>query len=350
MPKAEKEEKDLPETGDEAKAEAQPGGIPDWAAKTVEFLKKYQNVFYAAVTVVLLAWFIVKFRATQREKEENEASWQLSQATSVDALRALAEKYPDLSVTPVIHFTLANRLFEEQKIDDAIAEYEKTNTKWPDSLAGKLAGQRLKTARDNKAFNLQAKLDLLNAAAGEDKKEPEKPVDGGKPVVDDANLPVVEVETAKGKFTLELDEEGAPNVVANFLKLVSTGYYEKNRILAIEKDLAVTMGDPLPDGKSPRMFTLDFESGKLPAKAGVVAMVRDLPPEGQPDTDALKATASTHFVVFTGDAAKYEGKYLVFGRVTEGLDVVKQLTAEDLITPRVVRWRSHPYEPKRNAK
>lgn len=350
MPKAENEKKDTPETDDKAKAEAAPAGMPDWAAKSVEFLKKYQNVFYAVVTVVLLAWFIVKFRATQREKEENEASWQLSQATSVDALRALSEKYPDLSVSPVIHFTLANKLYEEKKLDEAIAEYEKTSTRWPDALAGKLAKERLKTAKENKAFDLDGKLKILKAAAGEDKKEPDKPVDDGKPVVDEVNLPVVEISTEKGKFRLELDEEGAPNVVANFLKLVSTGYYEKNRILAIEKDVAVTMGDPLPDGKSPRMFTLDFESGKLPAKAGVVAMVRDLPPEGQPDTDALKATASTHFVVFTGDAAKYEGKYLVFGRVTEGLDVVQKLTVEDLVTPRVVRWRSHPYEPKRNAK
>ena len=109
------------------------------------------------------------------------------------------------------------------------------------------------------------------------------------------------------------------------------------------------MGDPMPDGNSARGFTIPFESSNLPATAGTVALVRDLPPEGQPDTDGLKNTGSTRFVIFTGDVPQYAGKFLVIGRVVEGLDAVRKLNLLDKIRgTKMLQKRSHPYLPKEN--
>ncbi|MEK7833884.1 MAG: peptidylprolyl isomerase, partial [Acidobacteriota bacterium] len=56
-------------------------------------------------------------------------------------------------------------------------------------------------------------------------------------------------------------------------------------------------------------------------EAGGVAMARSSDPN----------SASCQFYITLGDASFLDGQYAVFGRVTEGLDVVKTIRAGDVM-------------------
>ncbi|MEK7467942.1 MAG: peptidylprolyl isomerase [Planctomycetota bacterium] len=334
-----------------AMAELATEGLPPWATKALEFAKKYQNVFYAVATVLLLTWAVLKFQA-RRKEEKIDASWaELGQAQSVDALRSLLVKYQGLPVEPYIRLRIGNKLAEEEKYDEAIKEFGELKSKFSGTLAGGLGAQQEKTTQEIKAWSgkggmLEKKLDELRAA----NKDEVKPVPGVGVKIDDKALPRVELDLSTGKVVIELDEDDAPNATATFIRQIEKQYYDRTSVYKVEKDAAVFLGDPMPDGSAPRLFTIPFESSKLPAVAGTVALVRDLPPEGQPDTDALKNTGSTRFVIFTGEVPQYAGRFLVIGRVVEGLDAVRKLMPLDqLRSGKMLQKRGHPYLPKENA-
>lgn len=343
--------KPTPDSPAEALATPANEELPAWMTKSLDFLKKYQNVFYAIATVVLLSWAVLRFQEKRKEAKINTAAWELEQAQSVDALRALLEKYQGLAVEPFIRLRIGNKLLEEEKYDEALKEFGELKAKFGNTLPGKLAGQQEKTAMENKEWagkdgKLNAKLKELRDANKDE--NPIKPTDAVK--IDDKALPRVRLDASTGPIVIELDEDDAPNATAAFIRQVEKEYYNKTHVYKVEKDAAVFLGDPMPDGSAPRGFTIPFESSKLPAAAGTVALVRDLPAEGQPDTDALKNTGSTRFVIFTGDVPQYAGKFLVIGRVVEGLDGVRKMQPIDEIrTAKVVQKRSHPYLPKENA-
>jgi peptidyl-prolyl cis-trans isomerase B (cyclophilin B) len=326
---------------------------PEWVTSSVEFLKKWQNVFYAVATVGLLTWAVVRFRTTQAEKKADEAAFELSQATTTDAIRALLAKYPDDAITPQIKFELAVRLAAEGELDaskteEALKLFEELDRSHGRTLHGKLAGQRLKTIQDNLKFDLNQKLAGLRKDE-EQERDKERIKQG--PKIDDKELPTVTLRIGKAGLVIELAEDDAPNAVANFIRQVEKGAYEKTYVYRVEEGLAVFMGDPVQDGSSTPPYTIPFETSKFGPISGVVALVRDLPAEGGADSDALKATACQRFVIFIGDATKYEGKFLTIGRVTGSLDDVRALKTGDVISSvKVTRKRSHEYVPKENPK
>jgi len=326
-------------------------GLPLWMQRIFEGVKTYQNVIYAVLTVVLLSWAILKFRATQAEARVQEAWWELEQAKSPEALRALAEKYDDLPIAPFIRLQLGRALMDGQRYEEAMTELQLAKTRWPESMPGKLAGTLLNSVGEIKGWG--GKDGLLEQKLAELRKEKVRdegpPRDTHSPNINDAGLPEVEIATPGGKVTIELDEETAPNAVAAFVRNVERGLYGKSYVWKVEPE-AVFLGDSLPDGTGPVGATIAWESsalGNSGAKSGLVALVRTLPAEGQEDTEALRNSAAFRFVIFTADAPLYDGKFLVVGRVKDGLDAVRKLQQKETIfSARMLQKRSHPYEPK----
>lgn len=111
-----------------------------------------------------------------------------------------------------------------------------------------------------------------------------------------------------------------PNVVENFKKLASDGYANTS-VYRIVPGLTIQLGDVLHNsGKSGRPalnegipFTPDNYrvSHTIP---GIVSMVRT--PSGCVDSRFFIATRD-------GDSLYLDGRYAAFGRVTEGMDVLK---------------------------
>ena len=146
------------------------------------------------------------------------------------------------------------------------------------------------------------------------------------------------VTTTKGKFVIDLRPDLAPNHVGYFMKLAREGAYDKTTFHRVIRLGIIQGGDPLSkDPAKVKLYgtgglgMLKAEIGGEPATRGAVAAV--LQP-GKPDSGGAQ------FFVCVTDQAALSGKFTVFGRVSEGMDVVQSIsetpaTPEGITTERV---------------
>lgn len=132
--------------------------------------------------------------------------------------------------------------------------------------------------------------------------------------------PVAIVETNKGTFTFELYAERAPTTVENFVGLANRGFYDGLTFHRYEPGFVIQGGDPKGDGTGGSDETIPLETNpQLKHVEGAVGMARSQAPD----------SASSQWYV-TLDAAHFlDGDYAVFGKVIDGMDVVKQLRKGD---------------------
>jgi len=154
----------------------------------------------------------------------------------------------------------------------------------------------------------------------------------------------VVIETNKGTVKIGLYEKDAPNTTKNFIQLVSRKFYDGLKFHRIVPGFVVQGGDPNGDGTGGSEKTIKLEvSPKLKHDAaGVVAMARRQDPD----------SASCQFYITLDAIPWLDGKYAVFGRVTEGMDVVRKLVIGDVMkTVRVApAAESKPHFDKRQDK
>jgi peptidyl-prolyl cis-trans isomerase B (cyclophilin B) len=124
-----------------------------------------------------------------------------------------------------------------------------------------------------------------------------------------------------------LYEADAPRHVANFKRLVKTGFYKKTAIHRVAVDRLVQMGDPLsrvkdsPDiGTGGPGYTLDPEV-KHRHTEGSVGMGR-LPDRINP----LRLSNGSQFYVALKPLSELDGTDTVFGRVERGLEVLTEIS------------------------
>jgi peptidyl-prolyl cis-trans isomerase B (cyclophilin B) len=141
----------------------------------------------------------------------------------------------------------------------------------------------------------------------------------------------VTFHTNKGDFTAELYSAEAPGTVANFEKLVKDGFYDGIAFHRVLPGFVVQGGDPytkehpLDDrriGTGGPGYTIKCETKGNPRthQAGALSMAH-----------AGKDTGGSQFfiVLEEGSCRHLNGVHTVFGRVTEGMDVVRQLQRGD---------------------
>jgi len=132
------------------------------------------------------------------------------------------------------------------------------------------------------------------------------------------------VETNKGSFTIELNTEGAPGNVNNFVTLARYGYYDgRTGCHRVITDFVVQCGRPGDDEEAPGYNIPDElpESGEY--AEGVVAMANT----GAP------GTGGGQWFVITGDqGAALPPQYSILGTVTEGYDTTVR-ALENLADP-----------------
>jgi peptidyl-prolyl cis-trans isomerase B (cyclophilin B) len=132
------------------------------------------------------------------------------------------------------------------------------------------------------------------------------------------------VNTTAGSFVIELRPDLAPNHVGYFIKLARDGAYERTIFHRVLRHAIIQGGDPLSTdpGKTKLYGTgglgvLKAEFSSEPLTRGAVAAV--LQP-GRPDS------GGSQFFVCVTDQPALLGKYTVFGRVAEGMDVVQRIS------------------------
>lgn len=124
-------------------------------------------------------------------------------------------------------------------------------------------------------------------------------------------------ETSKGAFVVECVREDAPNGSDRFYNLVRLGYYDDARFHRVTGSFVQwgLHGDPAVNAAwLDRQFTDDPRRGSN--LAGTLAFARDTVP----------GTANTQVFINTRDNARNDlDPFAVFGRVIDGMDVVRDL-------------------------
>lgn len=133
----------------------------------------------------------------------------------------------------------------------------------------------------------------------------------------------VVMQTSKGNITMEMFPAKAPNHVRHFLRLASLGAYDKTAFHRIAPGFVIQAGDlntrtePVSQAAQKYVVNIRAEINDVKHTAGIVSMARG---------DAIDSALTSFFIVLA-DQPPLDGKYTVFGKVVEGMDVVEKIAA-----------------------
>jgi peptidyl-prolyl cis-trans isomerase B (cyclophilin B) len=135
-------------------------------------------------------------------------------------------------------------------------------------------------------------------------------------------------------MTADLYDDAAPNTVANFEKLANQGFYDGVKFHRVIPDFVVQGGDPL---------SRDLPAGDHRIGTGGPGYKIDCETAGNPYKHEIGALSMAHagkntggsqfFIVLSENNTRHlNGVHTVFGKVTKGLDVVKNIRQNDTMT------------------
>lgn len=167
------------------------------------------------------------------------------------------------------------------------------------------------------------------------------------------DLPRVKMVTSKGEIEFELYENEAPNTVANFIKLIDSGFYNGLTFHRVLEDFVAQGGCPNGDGKGGPGYSIACECFTADHRnhfPGVLSMAH-----------SGRDTGGSQFFITLNTYARLQqsldGRHTVFGRVIGGQEILDQLTRRDpdfenqpepdkIIEVTVTRRRDHEYQPE----
>ena len=131
-----------------------------------------------------------------------------------------------------------------------------------------------------------------------------------------------------GTIKLEINADEAPATASNFLNLAKKGFYNNLTIYRAIDGFAIYGGDPNKNGTGssgttiPGEFRSNGYNNPLSNTRGAIGMARGV----------NKDSASCQFYILQNDATYLDGDFAVFGKVTEGMDVVDAIAASVSVT------------------
>ncbi len=135
-------------------------------------------------------------------------------------------------------------------------------------------------------------------------------------------MTTVDLQTSMGKIRIELDDVKAPKSTANFLAYVKSGHYDNTVFHRVIKGFMIQGGGFAPGmQQKPTLANIENEANNgLKNTKYTLAMARTSVPHSASSQFFINA-ADNAFLNFTAETTQGWG-YAVFGRVTEGQDVV----------------------------
>lgn len=131
----------------------------------------------------------------------------------------------------------------------------------------------------------------------------------------------VKITTTKGTMILTCTVNYSPASVANFLELVDSGYYNGKYFHRMVPDFVVQGGCPRGDGWGAENWTQRSELGlNYIYRKGSVGLA-----------SAGKDSEGVQFFITHDFTPQLDGRYTIFGEITEGLDVINLLQIGDQI-------------------
>ncbi len=119
-----------------------------------------------------------------------------------------------------------------------------------------------------------------------------------------------------GVMTVELYENEVPNTVANFMHLASSGFYDGLVFHRIIANFMIQGGCPDGNGRGGPGWRIadEFVTTLGHDGAGMLSMANSGP-----------NTNGSQFFITLGPTPYLDGKHTVFGRLTDGADVMKEI-------------------------
>jgi cyclophilin family peptidyl-prolyl cis-trans isomerase len=124
------------------------------------------------------------------------------------------------------------------------------------------------------------------------------------------------ISTSMGDMKVELLPKEAPTTVNNFVFLAREGFYENVKFHRIMRGFMVQTGDPTGTGAGGPGYRFIDEPVNLNYEKGIVAMA-----------NAGPNTNGSQFFIVHGDNVQLPKSYTIFGKVTDGLNVLDQIAA-----------------------
>jgi len=142
------------------------------------------------------------------------------------------------------------------------------------------------------------------------------------------------IVTSRGTVVADLFDAEAPGTVANFEKLANEGFYDGTHFHRVIPDFVVQGGDPYSKGGA---------HAKGPVGTGGPGWTIKCETKGNPHRHKLGALSMAHAGKDTGGSQFFmvlseantrhlDNVHTVFGQITEGLDVLKEIRQNDELT------------------
>ncbi len=127
---------------------------------------------------------------------------------------------------------------------------------------------------------------------------------------------VVTIETAKGTIEINVDPALGPKAAGNFIALASCGFYDGIVFHRLVPGFVIQGGDPQGNGQGGPGYEFADDPVTVAYTRGIVAMANSGP----------NSNGSQFFIVLA-DNTTLTPNYSIFGRVTNGMDVVDAIAA-----------------------
>ena len=136
---------------------------------------------------------------------------------------------------------------------------------------------------------------------------------------------MIRLHTNMGTITIELDEKSAPDTVANFERYVKDGHYANTIFHRVIDGFMIQGGgfEPGMKQKPTRAPVKNEADNKLTNDAYTIAMARTNDPHSATAQFFINVS-DNDFLNHTAPSSQGWG-YCVFGRVTEGMEVVDKI-------------------------
>ena len=137
-----------------------------------------------------------------------------------------------------------------------------------------------------------------------------------KPATPPAKNRIARFETNKGTFRIELFEDKAPITTKNFIDLATKGFYDGVIFHRVIDGFMIQGGDPTGTGRGGPGYRIpdEFHPDLKHDSAGILSMA-----------NAGPNTGGSQFFITLGPTPHLNNRHAVFGKVIEGLDVVKAI-------------------------
>jgi cyclophilin family peptidyl-prolyl cis-trans isomerase len=132
------------------------------------------------------------------------------------------------------------------------------------------------------------------------------------------------IETTQGPIQIEFYPDVAPNHVKNFQELARKGFYDGVVFHRIVPGFVIQAGDPNTKNDSANRdswgtggpgYTINQEFNSIPHERGILSMARTNDPN----------SAGSQFFIVLNDSKFLDNQYTVFGKVTDGIEIVDKI-------------------------